>query len=316
MSHISKLRPVKKETFDASVSSLELHDGVTLKLSSTCAEACQYMHENKLLSLAVEENNKLFGFFSMRFFMREVLYRCVDVNIALGDIIYKNPVSIQLDDPFYKVLEQCNYRPEAIFPVVNEEQKVIHNFWMKEIINNLCLILKDTLDGIDEVTESNFWKLLPEDDYDDYQIAEDEMDLKNLVSPLKQLLGSRPIISEKDLSVAEVTRLMVESNSNMFIMTKYGVDMLGVVTDRVLFNHFHKTTIDQLENEPISKYLVEPPKVLLEDHLVAQGLIAFRKNSSRRMIIVDNDLYPLKVIEPVDIIRHLNFGFLSNQSPG
>ena len=313
MSQVAKLKPVQKKELFGDISVLELHDGVTLDINMNVKQACEFMIENGFLSLGVVDENKvLYGFFSVRFFMQEILYKQVSIETPLKEIIFKNPLDVYLTDPLIKVLHQCNFRPEAVFPVIDEKGKVVHNFWMRDIITRLCEVFKDSLEGLGAVNKNNFFKLVPEDDYKNIEDLEDELKILHLVSPLKRVVGTRPVVSELNLSVGEVIESLVREGANMFIQCKYGIDMIGAITDRILFQHFYERNFKELYQIPVSDYLIPPPEILLEEHLVGHGLTAFGNNNSRRVLVVDRDLVPLKVLEPVDLIRYLNSGHLGD----
>lgn len=313
MSQVAKLAPVSKEILLSELSALELFDGITLDINMTCRQASEFMLEKDFLSLGVvNDQGMLHGFYSIRFFLHEIMYKGIDLDTPLIDVIFKNPLEIHLEDPLLKVLNQCNHRPEAVFPVLGNDGKVIHNFWIKDIITFLCKVFKKSLDGLGSINEKNFYDLIPEDDYKEEEPIEGEIKILNLVSPLRRVVGSRLVVSENNLSVAEVINNLVEEDANMFILSKFGIDMVGVVTDRILFQNFYDKNIKDLYELPIKDYLGSPPELLLEEHLVGNALSAFGANNSRRMIVVDRDLVPIKVLEPVDLIRYLNSGILGD----
>ncbi|MDH5581892.1 MAG: hypothetical protein OEY33_08280, partial [Bdellovibrionales bacterium] len=93
MSQVAKLKPVQKKELFGDISVLELHDGVTLDINMNVKQACEFMIENGFLSLGVVDENKvLYGFFSVRFFMHEILYKQVSIETPLKEIIFKNPL--------------------------------------------------------------------------------------------------------------------------------------------------------------------------------------------------------------------------------
>lgn len=311
MSYLSKLEFLDKAFLDAPVGNLQLSESEVLDINMTIREACQKMTDLNLGSLGVVENGEIYGTFSAILFLKRVISKGVDIDLPLGEIVKKSPVYVRTNSALKECLKQIGLKHSKIFPIVDENKRPVHNLLIWDILIHLSEVMKNSLKNIGEISKENFWDVLPEEDQKEILLLENQFDNSVLVAPLRRVVGSSAVCIENDISVYEGIKKMAERNSNCIVFTKYGTNIEGVFTERSVFFNFFSKTSSELKKLSLYDYLSPSPLLLLGDHLVGHALKKFATRQTRQIIMIDHDRYPVQVIDPVDVIRFMNYAFLS-----
>lgn len=125
--------------------------------------------------------------------------------------------------------------------------------------------------------------------------------------PIKKAIYREALRFNVDTPTLDVLKMMQERRFGVCVVTKYDSLIEGIFTESDFIKKILPLKWETLKNSKISQFVTKKPDTLMDKHIVSFAINNMFEFDYRRIIVVNEERFPLSVVSALDILKFINY---------
>lgn len=252
------------------------------------------------------------GLFTEKDFFRRVYPILEEFLVGRGSALLSDHVTRPVDchdsqEPLRKLIRDMAIKELRIAPIFDGETEIYSVISPRSILSFLMPFFPDELLSKGVKVD---WDLL-EVNVETEDINFGQKDEKNIsgnifLKPLKKAIFREVVKIDYETSLLDALEAMYEVRRGSVVITKYDCIVKGIFTESDFIYKVLNRSYEELKKLKISDVMTPNVHTLLGRHIISYAFNNMMAFNYRRVVIVDEEKYPLSIVTLLDIIKFLN----------
>lgn len=302
-----------RSIFDTPLEQIDLPELITISENLTLVEVLHELQKMKIGAIGISQGSELVGIFSERDFLIRIVNQIQDwKEKIIKDFMTLKPLTLKSSNTLKDAIVLMIRRDFRHIPVYFDKDSKWKIISAKDVLKVLVNQFPESLNKYGVKTT---WSVMELDAFgENFSFSEsddnEQLSENSFLMPLRRAIFRKPLIVDREESLAQVLSKMQQTRQAAAIVTKYQTEVEGIITERdFLFKIFDK--IELTEQTLVSQFMTKEPHTLLSRHFICFAINNMFKFNYRNLIIVNEDRNPLATVTLMDILKVLTWNLIS-----
>lgn len=309
---------VQSGAFEVKLKELNLPKAVELRTDTPMSEVIEYFLGDKsglkktsmVIVKGDDQTDNLIGVFSERDFIKKGVDKLFELTSSSQDLVLKDflttpVVSLKDEDTVADALKLMALKDFRHIPIYVQEA---NEYLMLSVRNLLEFIVKFFPRDVSDWGPKKDWSLLEVNIQDEnFSFCPKEQSLSGSIFyyPIKRAIYKEALRFNIGTPVLEVLEAMKKRNIGAAVITKYDSLIMGIFTESDLISKVIQLPWEKIQASCVEKFMTKGPDTLMEKHIISFAINNMFHYNYRRIIVVNEDRYPLSVVSLLDILKFI-----------
>jgi predicted transcriptional regulator len=298
---------IDRKIFKRPIESLGLQAVKTVNSDATVLELIGFLKINKIGAVPIVSENKLSGILTERDLLRK-LPSNGDLNDThkVSHFMTPKPLGLKMSDSIEKAFRVMTERDIRHLPIVDDSNSPVGLISVKDILR---MIIDEFPEEVASLGTTNSKAVLVEDVADDAfstdvlnASVDGTLNSSLFHLPIRKAVEGEALILPESAKLQEVLMHLQKAKVGACVLTSYETMVTGVITERDFLMKIFGTELLQ-QNPKVQTVMTKDPDCLFSRHKIAYAINNMFTYNYRRIIIVDEDNYPLSLVTLLDILK-------------
>lgn len=310
---------VSKEAFEVKLVDLNLPVANWVSSQQTVFDAVQLMKQKRLSAvlIAKEQFNgrpeELLGIFTERDLAKNFSLEMLD--LKMEQFVTGATVTLLSDATLAESCQVMSLKEFRHLPIFHQEEGKFYLLTPKQILDYLSRLFPQDIVSHGTKVQWDLLEVNAQDEGMNFCPSEEAFSGSLFYYPLKKAIYHQASDVDVGLTLHQAIERLQQDRSGALVVTEFRGIIRGVFTESDLIKLICTPGVvenfSSISQKKIADFMMKDPHTLLEKHMLSFALNNMREFGYRRIIVVNEDRYPLSVVTQLDLLRFFSYQLFS-----